>query len=291
MIKFESRPVGKILVPTDFSEPANKALNYAASLAVEYGAQIILFHVNEAPMLVASEMAFAIDYSEMDKDIMVNLEQEKKKIIEKYHYSEISIAYTKGVAALEIISLSEKEHVDMIVMGVKGSNVLNEILIGSLTTRIISKSTCPVLAVPMDAPSHKPDKVAFATNFNDHELQSLFVLSEMIRPFNAEICVVHVSDGKESHASHEIPDFFVKQVRTNIPYDKISFHTSTQGSVEDALEKFIKDQNIDWLATAKRKRNFFERLTTRSLTSELAFHTHVPLLAFHIHIPEGVPLF
>lgn len=283
--------VSKILVPTDFSAPAFKALNYAASLAQEFGAHVVLLHVNEAPMLVASEMAFAIDYTEMDKELMANLEAEKKKIIDSYKFADISVAYTKGVAAVEIVSFTEREHIDLVVMGVKGSSMLNEILIGSLTTRIISKSTCPVLAVPIDAPSHKPEKVAFATNFNDHELQPLFVLSEMLRPFNTEIMVVHVNDGKEPGSAHDVPEFFVKQVRANIPYDKITFHSTSEGTVEHALEKFIRENNIDWLATAKRKRNFFERLTTRSLTSELAFHTHVPLLAFHIHIPEGIPMF
>lgn len=45
------------------------------------------------------------------------------------------------------------------------------------------------------------------------------------------------------------------------------------------------------LAVATRRRGFFEKLTSKSLTRKLAFHSHLPLLAFHARNVPSTPLF
>ncbi|HNP50126.1 MAG TPA: hypothetical protein PKL85_14870, partial [Bacteroidia bacterium] len=108
---------------------------------------------------------------------------------------------------------------------------------------------------------------------------------------NAEIIILHVDDNLDSKMEGRMLEWFKGQVTTNIPYDKFSFNLISSKNTIDALDIFITDNEIDILSVSMRKRNFFDKLTSRSLTRKLAYHTHIPLLAFHAYNVGGTPLF
>lgn len=285
------KPIHKILVPTDFSAPSFKALNYACSLGLTYGSEIVIFHVNEAPVMLTNELAVSADYSGMEKEFMARFEQLRNDLLVKYPGIRCNYRYCVGVAAAEIISMSSKEGFDLIVMGTNGATGLTEVLIGSITQKVAANSECPVLAVPSDAPANKPFRIAFATNFDDHELQSIFLLTEIVRPFDTEITIVHIGDPANLKKENENFDYFRGQVMTNISYDKIDFKIVSGRDREAELENFIVINKMDWLAIAKRKRNFFDRLTSTSLSNKMTFHANIPILIFHTTNKSGTPLF
>ena len=89
----------------------------------------------------------------------------------------------------------------------------------------------------------------------------------------------------------ELLTYFRGQVTANINYDNIKFHLLKGDDVEDTIESFIVGNKIEWLAIAKRKRNFFDFVTSKSLTNKLHHHSYVPLLVFHTAVHSGTPLF
>ena len=53
------------------------------------------------------------------------------------------------------------------------------------------------------------------------------------------------------------------------------------GSVENTVNKFIEENNIDVLAIVKRNRSFFDRLINSSLSNKFVFHSEIPIWVFH----------
>ncbi len=287
----ESKSIHKILVPVDFSETALNALNYACSLSLVYQSELIIYHVNEAPILLTNELAVAADYSLMEKEANERLEDIQLKMIAKYPKLLCSYGYSVGISSMEILKKVETEQIDLIIMGTNGASGLSEVLIGSITQKVSAESSCPVLVIPSQTSVHNPEKIVFATNFDDHELQAIFLLTELVRPFKTEINVVHIGDSADLKNQNLKLDYFRGQVTTNITYDKLTFDLVTGSNIEEALEQFVANNNADWLAVAKRKRNFFDRLTSSSLSKKLSFHTNVPLLVFHTNPKSGTPFF
>ena len=281
--------IRKILVPIDFSETSQRALNYAASLAHSLLSELVVFHVIDVPVVTSGDMVFAVDYSALEKDSIAQLEIQKVELLSKYGNLNISIACATGVAVHEILQKSLNNNFDLVVMGSNGSSGLMEVVFGSVTKSVIANCNCPVLALPLNAPDSHPQKIAFATNFDEHELQSLFLLAEIARPFDAEINLLHVGEIKDMKHQDQLLNYFRGQVRTNINYEKIRYHLIGAHEVEDAIEKFIVENEMDWLAIAKRKRNFFDLLTTKSLTNQIHHHSYVPLLVFHTTNKSGTP--
>lgn len=180
---------------------------------------------------------------------------------------------------------------DMIVMGTKGASGITEILIGSNTADVIEKCPCPVLAVSSDAVYKQPAKIVFATNYADNDFQTIYVLAEMFKQFNPEIIILHVEVTGDHKAENRMLDWFKGQVQTNIPYDNFNFQLTKGDNVVNAVHEYVASNNIDLISVSTRKRNFFDKLTSRSDTKKLAYRIDTPLLAFHAQAVSSTPLF
>lgn len=290
MNMFESRPIRKILVPTDFSSASESALYYASLLAKAGSAKIILLHVNELPALISNEQALATDFELVEKDIRQHLDRQKE-IAEKEYGISVECHSLVGLTIPEVKDEVKKEKVDMVIMGTRGAHGWKELFILSHAGKIIESCECPVLVLPEKATIKVPSKIAFATNFNDHEMQALFLLVQLMKPFQPEIMLLHVSESHDEKLEAKMMAWFKAQVQSSISYDHFSFHELHGPSVQHALEEFVVQSKVDLLASAKRKRHFFDRITTRSLTRDLAHHISVPLLVFHIETNAGTPVF
>jgi nucleotide-binding universal stress UspA family protein len=130
--------IRKILFCTDFSDNSPRALEYAFLLACQYKAEISLLHV--------------LERSGSNK----NLEAEKRETLERLHSLApddvkrcvtVVPAVRAGQPYQEILEDATENQTDLIVLGVRGRNVINLALFGSTTYRVIQLGSCPVLVV------------------------------------------------------------------------------------------------------------------------------------------------
>ena len=288
---FNTNPVRRLLIPTDFSPDALNAVRYGVQFGKVLKSKITLFHAAHVPVVSSAEMAMAASMIDDKFQAQAQLESMKQTLSEEFAYQNIDVLIKTGFAVDEISKLSREESMDMIIMGTKGASGLSEVLIGSNTADVIEQCSCPVLAVPANSIFKQPQKIVFATNYADNDFQTLYVLAEMFKPFNPEIVVLHVEVHSDHKTENRMLEWFKGQVNTNIPYDNFSFELAKGDNVLTTVEDFIVSNNIDLLSVSTRKRNFFDRLTSRSMTKKLAFHTDMPLLAFHAHSVSSTPLF
>jgi len=130
--------LGKILLCSDFSECSDRALAYAISLATEYKSELSLLHVLEH--LPSSEER------EVENARVVHLMEERIPQGTR-DCCKISTIVRAGKAYEEIVKLAGEENTDLIVVGVRGRNVLDLALFGSTTHRVLQLGPCPVLAI------------------------------------------------------------------------------------------------------------------------------------------------
>ena len=141
--------IKRILVPSDFSEPARKALVYAVEFAKAYEAEIILCHVMEPPIYPVSISVGAVSVPPIGDE----MRQHTKEQLELLRTTEIGskiasrIAVAEGKPFLEIVQLARSEGVDMIIISTHGHTGLKHVLVGSTTEKIVRKAPCPVLCV------------------------------------------------------------------------------------------------------------------------------------------------
>ena len=139
----------KILVPTDFSEYAATALNYAASLARDTGATLCIVHVQEDTAAYADYGlgGFPVNAEAPDDAVFERMLSEVKPSDDV----DCSHKLLHGLTAQEIVQCAEAEDADLIVMGTHGRKGLTRLLMGSVAEEVVRKAVCPVLTVKQPA--------------------------------------------------------------------------------------------------------------------------------------------
>lgn len=272
----------KILVPTDFSKNAEHALKYAMNLASRINGQIILYHFISIP-IYSSDVPLALpSESELKNDTVQRLSEIKVQY-EKI-YPNVLISCESGIAINfpedEIINEEISAHADLVIMGTRGSGMRT--ILGSNTASVIEDSKIPVLAIPEDAEIKMPEKIAFAVNYSNDDLQNILSLIELLKPFRANITIVHVADHKEniSMADNEL-EVLLSRVRSESNYPFVHMNLITSDDTFESLNDWLSENKFNLLAVSMRKRSWAKKLFGRSMTKRMLYHTHLPLMAFH----------
>jgi nucleotide-binding universal stress UspA family protein len=136
--------IKRILFPTDFSENAEYAFQYALTFAREFGAKLYVLHVIYFPPQMPE-----YDIGQVIDGLVKNAEKTLKKLIEKTKETEVIFhpEVRVGVEYSEITELAEKEKIDLIVLGTHGRTGLAHAFLGSVAERVVRHAACPVLTV------------------------------------------------------------------------------------------------------------------------------------------------
>ena len=189
-----------ILVPTDFSKAASNAAEYAAHLAKDVKAKVLLFHAYHVPIPTSDVPITAFVPEDFQKENESHLKKEAARL-HKSTGVEIKYEAKMGFAVEEIL---HKKNIGLIVMGMKGAGKLTEALIGSTTTDTLRKSKTPVLVIPEKVKYSKPKKIVFACDYDSRtDTHTLDSLKGIVKTFNSKVYVVKVKQKKESVSVEE----------------------------------------------------------------------------------------
>ena len=147
-----------ILVPTDFSDFAEHAYNWAMGLAANCKAKIVLFHATPTMSHIAfPESVYYPDLARMEREMLADAEKRVGEFVAKKGPSPVPVEtrVTLGEAVWEICRMAEKEHADLIIMGSHGRTGLSHVVLGSVAERVVRHAPCPVLVARRPEPEKK----------------------------------------------------------------------------------------------------------------------------------------
>jgi universal stress protein A len=124
--------IKRILHPTDFSKHSEVALHLAESLARTYGAELVLTHVVEPPMVIATEGLMIVPTT---LDLEAVREQLNRVPVDD-RLTTVRRTVLEGDAATEILEYADEIGCDLIVLGTHGRTGLTRMLMGSVAEEI-----------------------------------------------------------------------------------------------------------------------------------------------------------
>ncbi len=137
----------RILLPTDFSDSSNSALNYAVAFADQFGAAVDLLHVIEPPPPGA--LMSYVSLEDLRKGMHEEAELKMKELQTKWedYCFPVNRIVIDGFPFVEILKHAKESNADMIVMGTHGRGAIAHMLLGSVAEKVVRKASCPVLTV------------------------------------------------------------------------------------------------------------------------------------------------
>jgi len=139
----------KILYPTDFSDRSRKALAYLMQLKDAGTEEVVILHVVDTRNLHIPEIFGMLDLSLLGEKQADAAVKKAEHIVGKLNDIGIKtiIRIEKGVPFKEILRVEKEERVSLIVIGSHGTSNVEEMLLGSVSEKVIRKSKAPVLVV------------------------------------------------------------------------------------------------------------------------------------------------
>ena len=140
--------IKRILVPTDFGEPADEALDYALDLAPALGATVSLVHVLADPY---EGKVYSEQYPPMPEEIrevfLADARQRLAHRVTRGGQSAVTSSIVTGPTAQAIVASARAQNADLIVMGTHGRHGVAHLFMGSVAERVVRIAPCPVLTV------------------------------------------------------------------------------------------------------------------------------------------------
>ena len=185
----------RILVPTDFSEISERALEYAKVIAKQGNSELLLVHVNPPINLITPPEGAWIDESEVQERQQEQMEQSSGALrSEGFRAQAISLT---GALYDELLSAVKEYKVDLIVLGTHGKKGLERLLLGSDAEAVLRHVGCPVVSVGPAVPSLEKKtwqirEIICATTLEPRSAEVVAYAYKLAALHQAELVLFHV---------------------------------------------------------------------------------------------------
>jgi len=271
----------KILVPTDFSPQAEKALRVAVQIAQKQKSEIYLLHSLDMP----SQIRGVQNNSSMPESLYFIKLAEKnfEELFEKDFLKPIEIHEAIGHDEIyNDINTSVKENdIDLIVMGSHGASGFKEMFIGSNTEKVVRTSNIPVLVIKNSNPSFKVDNFVFATDFSEEGRKAFDDAQKFAKTMDAKMHLLYVntpSGFKTSSEAQALMENFIKGMGA----ENYTLNVYNDVSVEKGILGYAKDNNADIIGMSTHGRKGIAHFFNGSISEDLVNHAQMPVITFKI---------
>lgn len=274
-----------ILCPVDFSSNSRDAYVYALEMAKNFGANIILLHCYETPVVFTELPMGAIPVNE--KELYDNAQKRLRKFIAGVKIAAARIVKTEmaimqGLASARTIETALEKKVDWIIMGATGTSGVARLLMGSNALRVLRNAPCPVMTIPKGSKFKSIKKIVYATDLQEDNLSAANTLIPLAKKFGSEILFLNI-DNRLLMNDEKDYQKMKKKISSAVKYPKVSGYVSTQLNVVNGIQEFVKKTKPGCLAMYSRHHGLFGKLTGASVTAKTALKVKLPLIA----LPES----
>ena len=188
--------IKSILVPTDFSETANHAMEQAIELAIRTRAKVHLFHVIEPRVEGPERLVTAVrDYLKMLEE---SAEQSLALKADLFRGNGVDMKYStmRHVSPFEaILEKVEEEKPDLVVVGTHGRTGFGRLLLGSVAEKVLRHAPSNVLTLNKSAPlvraSHAFERILVPVDFSEFSKRAVGLAASLLVP-DGVLRVAHI---------------------------------------------------------------------------------------------------
>lgn len=274
----------RILIPTDGSDAASAALEYAGEMAARSTVTVHVLHVRESD---ASDDAATID--DLLEDDRSWAAEADAPVIDEVR---------TGTPVEAILEFAAERSVDAIVMGTRGRRGVGRLLLGSVTEDVVRDADVPVLVVRADDDVRRPypiERVLVPTDGSGHADAALERAISLIGDLEDEtggevdchvlsaidVAPAEVSEGSdlrldrlESHTEAVVEDAVDRAEAAGIEVTSAVRY----GSIYRSITTYATRHDVDLIVIGTHGRSGLDRLLLGSVTERVLRTAPVPVL-------------
>ena len=267
IFNYNQTNMNTVIVPLDFSD--------ASINAAEYAVQLLNGHDNINMIL----------YHAYDKDWESEASEEKlaklKTGFEKKGNLNITITTEKDEFIHGIEKLIRHKRADLVIMGNSGHSPLAQVFMSSNTLKLSETKACPVLIIPANTTFNEVKNVMLASDFkNARTTTPSGPIKNFLHTIKANLNIVNVNSEHYVALTEEF-EKEKEDLESMFAEFNPEFYFVRMYDVNDALNQFTTDKNIDLIITIQRQHSLLFRRFRSSHIKNLTNNSSVPVLVVH----------
>ena len=278
--------MNKILIPIDFSEFSENALEVAANLSKKINADLIVLH-----MLGLSEAVFTKDETQEFMEVQYYMKLAKKRF-----NTFLDKPFLKGINVFEIVqnykdfneinNIVKEQHIDLVVMGSHGASGLSGLFVGSNTEKVVRTCEVPVLIIKKRRENFDIKEAIFASDFEVENITAYNRSIKIFKMLGVNLHLVYINRPSQ---------YFRNNVEINEQIElfmSVAHHgdTTMDGKVtilndytiEEGIYNYAKMVNADIIALPTHGRKGLAHFFKGSIGEDIANHADLPVITFKI---------
>ncbi|HRO42647.1 MAG TPA: universal stress protein [Flavipsychrobacter sp.] len=266
-----------ILVATDFSDVADKAIDYACGLARDFRASVTVLHSFTIPVTF-SDTPMPVMPVDEGKEIA---KERMKEVVDNLQNTYPGILINSKIMFGDITDCIEEYAEEakpwLIILGNSATEDA-PLWLGSNVLSALKNLKHTVVAIPPQCVYTKPEKLCFACDFKhiaDH-LQTENLL-HLVTQTGAQLHVLNVDHNNKNFTA----EWTLDHTELQEALSKLNpvYHFVEKENVEEGIQEFIEANQMDWLIIVSHQYSFFESLFHKSHTKAIMKMVNIPLLA------------
>ncbi len=290
-----SAPAQRILVPTDFSETAERALDLALDLARRFAAEIHLLHVR----VLLEDPHHEEEYHRELERLMTREDQRTREVLGNARDATRQVVVhphlVRGLSEAETICETVSDlGCDLVVMGTHGRRGLKHFLLGSVAERVVRSCPIPVLTVRPSASARSLEGGRFLvpTDFSEAATTAVSTAAAWASTLGASVTLIHVIEPviyPEFYAVDIFPDDMMDRIeeRSREALDKLAREQLeelpwkvevTVGRATEAILEAANPAQHDLVVIASRGLSPIEQMLLGSVAEAVVRRSELPVL-------------
>jgi nucleotide-binding universal stress UspA family protein len=267
-----------ILFPTDFSDIAANALDYAGSWAGRLDAELILLHVQNNPYGSPAAEAGSIPLDTVNTRLVNSKLESLLQDVTTRFGVRTRTHIEDGQPGDVIPRVARDTNTDLIVMGSAGASGYTQLFGTNLTTKVMAETRYPILIIPQEADYEPLRSWAYASDLQGREELLVNSLLHLAAQLEARVELLHVQKDPEVSKSK---GYILENLQQRYGGSNLSYQLIPGSNVLQEIDHYVEQKQPDLLVMVRHDHSFWDRLFNRDKVAYSAARTNFPMLVLH----------
>lgn len=272
-----------IAVLTDLSKPAEQATQFALHMAKKMKANVLLFHVCSvtAPkqlVLSGAQEPFPVQPQDL-MDFGMRMAQELvARTFPGSYLPEVQLDRDNSEIVDVMTAIMQNGDINLVITTPGTQNDMVDYLLSDECTRIIDWATVPVLIVPKNTPLRNMEKITFASQLHEEDINSIAELGCLLESFAAELMVAHLNSDPSDPGVRTAEKQLNSDLYKKLDCGGVYFRSIADVDQHKNWDWLKANKKTDLLAVVQQPREQMARFFKRGCNEAVTYHLTLPVM-------------
>ncbi len=272
-----------IAVLTDLSKPAEQAAQFALHMAKKMKAKVILFHICA---VVTSKQLVIAGTPESNTELGEELADFGNRMIMELaartfpgsYLPEVELDRDNSEIVDVMTAIMQDEDINLVITTPGANTDMVNYLLSDDCTRIIDWATVPVMIVPENAALRNLEKITFASQLHEEDINSIAALGLMLENFAAELMVAHLNGDPSNTTIQAAEQKLNRDLYKKLHCCGVYFRSIADTDDHKNWDWLKANKKTDLLAIVQQPREQMARFLNRGHNKNVTYHLNVPVM-------------